>query len=456
MKTLKIGIIGLGYVGLTTALALSYKGHVVYGIEIDKRKLDNLNGRRLPFYEEMADEIFQQTFGSNFFVTDSLADVYDVVDVFFVCVNTPSAIDGAMDDKYLNNVITNIIDLMKSEKNEKYKLIVIKSTVVPGTTSKIAQRIEIESGKHLGVDFGVAMVPEFLRQSKAMYDSLNPSRIVCGVITEKDRDILEKIFKPFDSPKFYVSLETAEFVKYASNSFLALKISFANELANIINHFLERHPYSEVNVDKVVELMGYDPRINPRQMKAGIGFGGSCFPKDVKAFVTVARQLGYEPSLLPQILELNHRQPYQSVEYLKKTLGSLSGKKIAVLGLAFKPGTDDIRETPAIHVVRALLQEGAHIKAYDPKAMENFALLFPNLEYTSSIEHALMDIDGAILVTDWPEIVDHLNKLETRSFVLFDGRGAVLSADKSIGRKTYPNFREKDIKEDEAPIKIFN
>ncbi len=439
---MKIGVIGLGYVGLTTALALAAKNNEIIGHDVDERKVVALENGRVPLYEKGAAAILEQVLGTSFHVTRNLEVLLEQSEVIFACVPTPTRLDGSMDDHYLLQVMRDIGMLIKTRKDRGHldcPLLVIKSTVIPGTTARMRDLLQDEFGLKYGEDFRMAMVPEFLRQGKAIEDALNPSRIVCGVWTNQERMILGEVFASFSSPKFFVTPETAEFVKYAANSFLALKISFANELANIITKFLERYPDARVDVDDVVRLMGMDPRINPSQMKAGIGFGGSCFPKDVKAFVSVARMLGYEPSILPQILEVNERQAFLPIEFLRAIFGGrLEGRTVAILGLAFKPGTDDVRESPALRLVQALMEEKVIVKVHDPRAMDNFRKHHPEssvLRYCNSIESCLKWIDAAVLVTDWPEIVWYLEHLEVRDFVLFDGRGVLTNADVSIGRK---------------------
>ncbi len=434
---MNIAIIGLGYVGLSTALALASKGHQVYGYDINQEKISRLKLGEAPFHEELVDQYLQETLEKTFFVEGQLEKAIIPSDVIIVCVNTPSLPDGRMNDSYLVKAIKNIAVLLQSLEDEKYRVIVIKSTVVPGTTRRLKHLLEVDSRKVHDQDFGMAMMPEFLRQGRALKDSLNPSRIICGVFSEKERRFLSPLIESFSVPSYFVTPETAEFVKYATNSFLALKISFTNELANIITHFLTQNPRAQVNVDDVITLMGLDPRINTAHMKAGIGFGGSCFPKDVRALVALAEACDYQLHLIPQVLHVNDLQPQFFIRMLREHLGMLKNKNIAVLGLAFKPGTDDIREAPSLNLISHLLAEGARITAYDPKAMMNFKKVFPeheNLRYATTVASAVEDVDAAILVTEWKEIVEFLGTLTSRDFLLVDGRGVLKNPDVSLGK----------------------
>ena len=408
---MKIAVVGTGYVGLTTALLFAELGHDVLAIDVDEEKVNKINKGSVPIYEPGTEDLLRNHVGKNLRASSQ----YNIEDrdIIFISVGTPSREDGSMETKYLEEAARSI-----GEKLRRGMIVVVKSTVVPGTTENLVIPIlEEESGMERG-EFGVAMNPEFLREGLAIYDTFHPDRIVIGELDKKTGDVLEKLYKPLRAPILRTSIRVAEMIKYASNAFLAMKISFANEIANICERI-------GVDVYEVMKGVAMDHRISPHFLNAGAGFGGSCFPKDVKALITLAKSLGYEPKLLQDILAINEYQPRHVVELAEKHYGSLKGAKIALLGLAFKPNTDDVRETRALPIVKTLLEKGARVIAYDPKAMDNFRKLVPNIDYASSAEEALMDADIAIIQVDWEEFrhidFDAYNNLK----LVVDGRRTV-------------------------------
>jgi len=420
---LKLAIIGgTGYVGLTTAVCFAFKKHRVYCVGRSKEKIEKLQQGIPPIYEEKLEEMLKTVLASKTFVpTLNLEEAVIDSDVSFLCVGTPSREDGSID-------LSQIIDASKQvgkalKKKKDYHVVVVKSTVVPGTTEEIVIPIlEKESCKKAGKGFGVCMNPEFLREGQAIKDFMFPKNtgIVIGELDKKSGNTLYKLYKDFDAEILRTSLRAAEMIKYARNSYLAKDISFANEIANIC----QRLGIDFLEVKKGMEM---DVRIGKgRFLNAGVGFGGSCFPKDVKALIEKAKAVGIKPRILESSIEVNELQPYQAVEMLKQHLKELKGKKIAVLGLSFKPGTDDMREAPSIKIVNALIKEGAEIYAYDPVAMENAKRIFSSsIKYVESAKEALANADACVIVTDWPEFGDGKLYRHLRGEILIDGRRIV-------------------------------
>jgi UDPglucose 6-dehydrogenase len=433
---LKIAVIGLGYVGLTTALTLAHQGKEVIGVDINEERIITLENKLMPIYEEGLDDILNQTLGNQFKVTTDLGSTITSADIFFICVDTPTNDDGCIDHCNVEAVAESLGKHFKDLAS--FKVVVIKSTVIPGTTQRIAGIIEEFSGKATGQDFGIAMMPEFLREGRALRDSLDPDRIVIGCDDPTIYDNLSSLFDDYDCPIVNVSLETAEFSKYASNSFLALKISFANEIANIIDQFNFCNPSARACIKDIVDIMGMDSRINSAFLGSGIGFGGSCFPKDVKAFASFSENLGYSARLLYDTLFINESQPQRAVQLLEEEIGDLKGKKITVLGLAFKPDTDDIREAPALKIISDLVNKGSQVQAWDPVAEKHVKKLYPEIIYFDYLPDSLKGVDGAIITTEWFDIKTYFENNTDYPFVLIDGRGAVPEATRSIGQ---PNNR---------------
>jgi UDPglucose 6-dehydrogenase len=393
---MKVAVIGLGYVGLVTAVTLAEKGNQVICHDVNAAKMDMVCAGKSPMEEPGLEEVLQKNLGSGALTTvDDVNAAVAQSELVFLCVGTPSKEDGSID---LTAIVTAAVDVGKAIANVGTKpIIVVKSTVVPGTTdSAIRPALEKASGKSCGSGFGLCVNPEFLREGSALEDSLRPDRIVIGLVGDDgSEEAMAGLYESFHCVKLYVGSRTAEMIKYASNSMLATKISFANEIANICDLL-------GIDVDEVMEGVGLDNRISDKFLKAGLGFGGSCFPKDVSALAALAKAEGYEPLLLKSVLDINRDQPLRALEILRKEAGSVRGKRIAVLGLAFKPGTDDMRESRAVPIIRKLLDEGAEIIAHDPLAMENARNIFPQAEYAASAVEALEGADACIIQTDDP------------------------------------------------------
>ncbi len=413
---MKISVIGSGYVGAITAAGFAKLGHDVVCVDVDKRKVDLINSKTPPIFEEGLPELLAEVVPSKLHATLDIAKAVKESEVTFICVGTPSAKDGSIDLSYIRSASEGIGAALKGEK--EFHVIIMKSTVVPGTSDTVAAvEISKASGKVAGKDFGMAMVPEFLREGKAIEDFFTPDRIVVGTSDDRTRSILEKLFSQFSCPKLYVDVRTAEMIKYASNSFLATKISFINELGNFCKT-------QGIDTYKVADGIGLDSRIGRKFLNSGCGFGGSCFPKDVSALQHLMKSKGFEPILLDSVMEVNARQPTKMVDIAWRRIGSLSGKAVGLLGLAFKPGTDDVRDSPAIPIAEALLKAGAKIVAFDSEGMENFKRKFPSaagIEYTKTAQDAIDKSDVVLLVTDWPQF----NSLNYGEKNVIDGKNVL-------------------------------
>ncbi|RLJ06975.1 MAG: UDP-glucose 6-dehydrogenase [Candidatus Aenigmatarchaeota archaeon] len=412
---MRISIIGTGYVGLSTGIGFAYKKNTVTCVDVDKEKVKKIKSGVSPVYEPGLQEGLKRFLGKSFDVTLDLERAVKESEISFICVPTPSLPDGKIDLGFLKQASK---DLGKVLREKDYHVVVVKSTVVPGTTENLVVPVlEKESGKKAGKGFGVCMNPEFLREGSALKDFLNPDRVVIGEYDKRSGDFLEKLYKNFKTQILRTSIKSAELIKYASNSFLAMKISFANEIGNFCKKL-------GIDVYEVMKGVGMDFRISPKFLNAGIGFGGSCFPKDVKALVYRIKEEGLKPALLESVLKLNEEQPMKIIEILKKRIRNLKGKNICVLGVAFKPDTDDIREAPSIKIVKRLLKEKANVIVYDPKAMENFRRLFPRIEYSDSARKALNGADACLILTEWNEF-KNLNKKDFSSMrrkIIIEGR----------------------------------
>jgi len=359
-------------------------------------------------YEEELDNILTK-YKNSIRATTDYEDAINNSDVTFICVGTPSESDGGIDLSFVKDATIAIAEQLK-KKNSSH-LVVVKSTVLPGTTKDVVlPLLEKHSGKKVGSDFGLAVNPEFLKEGVAVKDFLEPDRIVIGFYGEKSRDILRELYKKFSCPILYTSLSAAEMIKYASNAFLATKISFINEIGNMCKKL-------GIDTYEVADGIGLDKRIGRAFLDSGIGWGGSCFPKDVDALMAWAKKTNNEHRIAKSVKEVNTLQPLKLVELLKKHIPSLEGKKIGILGLAFKPNTDDIRESRAIPIANELIKQGAKIKAYDPKAMNNFKQIYPQIQYCSTPEEAL-ESDAILIITKWGEF----KKLDYTKKIVIDGR----------------------------------
>jgi len=410
-----ISIIGTGYVGLVTGVCLAKLGNRVICVDIDKERVRKINKGISPIYEKNLDELLGEVLKKKRLeATTDLKYAVENSDVSFICVGTPQGLLGYIDLKYVEQVSREIGAILKNK--EDFHVVVVKSTVVPGTTEyKILPLIEKTSGKKACKDFGIAMNPEFLREGNAIEDFMKPDRIVLGILDERTKQILFGIYKDFPCPIMVTDPKTAEMIKYATNSFLVTKISFINEIGNICKLL-------GIDVYEVAKGLALDHRISPYFLNAGIGFGGSCFPKDVKALIGKAKEVYYRPLLLNAALEVNEGQPLKLIELLEKKVGDLKSKDIVVLGLAFKPNTDDMREAPSIKIIHTLLNKGARVHATDPKAIENAKAILGKHErliFHETAENALKNGDIVLIVTEW----DEYKKEELyRDKIVFDGR----------------------------------
>ncbi len=405
---MKISVIGTGYVGLVTGACFAKLGHQVTCVDLDEHKLHQINDGKSPIYEEGLDEILT-TYHHNIRATSDTESAIQVTEMTFLCVGTPSHDDGSIDLSSVKKATEHMARAL--HKKSSWHLVIVKSTVIPGTSQNIVlPLLEKHSGKKAGKDFGVAMNPEFLKEGVAIQDFLKPDRIVIGYYDEKSRDMLRQLYTPFSCPIVETSLSAAEMIKYASNAFLATKISFINEIGNLCKN---------LNIDTyaVAEGMGFDKRIGRAFLDSGIGWGGSCFPKDIDALIAWAKQMKEPVRIIENAKTVNTDQPLRLVKILQKHIPKLKGKTIGVLGLAFKPDTDDIRESRAIPIVKELLRNGARIKAYDPQAMENFKTLFPTIEYCHSASDVL-SADAILITTKWKEFM----MLNYQGKIVIDGR----------------------------------
>jgi len=412
---MKISIVGTGYVGLVTGACFAELGHSVVCMDVNEERVKKINAGIPPIYEENLEDMLERSI--NVGRIRATVDVREAVmdsEVSFISVGTPSGLLDYIDLKYIDEVSKGIGEIMKEKKD--YHLVVVKSTVVPGTTEhSVLPLLEKHSGKKAGDDFGLAMNPEFLREGKAIEDFMKPDRIVIGGIDERSTVVLEELYKAFDCPIMKTNPRTAEMIKYSTNSFLVTKISFINEIGNICKQL-------GINVYEVAKGLGMDSRVSPKFLNAGLGFGGSCFPKDVKALVGKAKEVYYRPIILNAALELNETQPLRMVELLERKMNSLKNLDVVVLGLAFKPGTDDMREAPAIKIIQNLLKRGARVHAADPEAVGEANKIFgvhEDLHLYRSAKEAVKHGKYVLIVTEWDEF---RRENLYRGKVVIDGR----------------------------------
>lgn len=387
-----ISVIGTGYVGLVTGTGLADFGNKVTCVDVDEAKIDILNNGRIPIYEPGLKELVDKNFreGRLSFTTDIDTAIRES-EVVFIGVGTPSKENGEADLSYVEAAAESI-----AKNLDGYKVIVTKSTVPVGTNRWIKQLISERSGKD---SFDVVSNPEFLREGRAVHDVFHPDRVVIGYECEKAKSIIQDIYKALyliETPFLFCNLETAELIKYASNAFLATKITFINQIANLCEAI-------GADVHKVAKGMGMDGRISPKFLHPGPGYGGSCFPKDTKALVEIGNRYNVDMSLVKEVVSSNEKQKKRMVEKLERLVGGdLRGKKIGILGLAFKAETDDMRESPSIAVISELLKREAKVAAHDPQAMENAKTIFGDIiEYADSEYKAINNCDAIILLTEW-------------------------------------------------------
>jgi UDPglucose 6-dehydrogenase len=390
---MKLSVIGLGYVGLIQAAGMAKLGYEVIGLDIDQKKVEDINRKIPPIYEKGLKELLSEIIPSKFTATTDMKKTIMETDVTFISVGTPSKKEGSMSMHQLEIVVREIGPILK---NKNYHVFVIKSTVIPGTCENIVIKVlEETSKKKFGKDFSVVMNPEFLKEGEAIEDFFKPDRIVLGSSDKKGMELVKEVYSSFSCPVLEGGFKEAEMIKYASNAFLATKISFINEIGNISKRM-------GIDANVVSKGIGLDKRINPYFLRSGIGFGGSCFPKDVNAIVYKATEIGYTPRLLRAVLDVNRDQPIKLLELLEQK-GSLKGKKIGILGLTFKAGTDDTRESPALQTIKELLMEEAELYLYDPEAMEKVKKFFPHLNYTKTGQELVNKCELILILTEWPQ-----------------------------------------------------
>jgi len=397
----RVGVVGLGYVGLPLACALASKLFKVIGLDTDLEKIELIKKGETPVYEEGLQELLKKVLEEGSLkLTSSYREMIEESDACFVCVGTPSNPDGSVDLRYVKETVEMISESLRWV--DKYFLLIIRSTIPPGTTSNLIKSILEEKSGKKPRQYGLCFNPEFLREGRALHDIFNPDRIIIGAIDEKSKELLLDIYKRFHGesmpPVLITNPTNAELIKYASNVFLATKISFIN----MISQLCQRLPNADVKV--VAEGIGMDKRIGREFLDAGLGWGGSCFPKDVKAFLKFGEEMGLCFKLVESIIEINESQIENAVKLAKELVGNLNGKKISILGLAFKPGTDDVRESRAIRLIEEFLKYGVEIKAHDPKALEKAKKILGNrVNYCKTVEECLTGSDLCILATEWPE-----------------------------------------------------
>ncbi len=412
---MKIAIIGTGYVGLVSGTCFSEMGNKVVCVDIDAKKIENLSKGVVPIYEPQLESLIVKNIAQKrLFFTTSLEDAINSSDVVFLALPTPPGEDGSADLSYVLGVARKIGGILT-----KYTVIVNKSTVPVGTAEKVRSEIQ----KRSKVDFDVVSNPEFLREGFAVTDFLKPERVVIGTTSERAKGLMNDLYKPFTrsgNPIYFMNERSSELTKYAANSFLATKISFMNEMANLCEKL-------GADVDQVRMGMGSDSRIGKRFLFPGMGYGGSCFPKDVKALLSSASELDYDFKILGSVEEVNETQKTILLpKMIKHFKGDFTSVKIAVWGLSFKPNTDDIREAPAHYMVRELLKLGADIHVYDPEAIENTKAIFGNqITYGDNYYDLLKDSDALLIATEWSVFRNpdfDIMKSFMKSNVIFDGR----------------------------------
>ena len=412
---MKIAVIGTGYVGLVTGTCFAETGNTVTCVDIDVNKIQKLTSGKLTIYEPGLEKLFIRNQKENrLHFTTSLKEGIEGAQIIFLALPTPPGEDGSADLKYILGVADDLGKVIKD-----YVIIIDKSTVPVGTADKVHAAV----AKNATVDFDIVSNPEFLREGVAVDDFMKPDRVVIGTTSERAKKTLNDLYLPFvrqGNPIIYMDEKSAELTKYAANSFLATKITFMNEIANLCEKF-------GADVDMVRKGIGSDERIGRRFLFPGIGYGGSCFPKDVQALAKSSKDVNYDFKILDAVMEINEKQKLHLIPKIKAYFNdNLKGKKIAIWGLAFKPNTDDIREAPALTLIDALLKAGASVTAYDPEAMNNVkGVLGDTIQYTDHQYDALQDADALVIATEWsefrtPDFNNIISLLKNK--VIFDGR----------------------------------
>jgi len=405
-----IAIIGTGYVGLTTGACFAYLGHRVICVDKNVKKILRLRKGEIPIYEPGIEEILKK-YKKNINYTSDIKKAIKESQILFIAVGTPSTEDGRINMQYFRNAVRKIAENMDS-----YRVIVDKSTVPVGTADWVKEEIK----KHYKGKFSIVSNPEFLSEGSALKDFLKPNRIVIGVEDEEAKEIMLDIYSSIQAPKLIMDTKSAELTKYAANAFLATKISFINEIANLCEKV-------DGDIAKVARGIGMDKRIGPKFLRAGIGYGGDCFPKDVDGLLSISDSYQHNFNLLRTVSEVNKRQQEKFIEKIKSVLLKIKGDTVCAWGLSFKPNTDDVRKSPAVFIISALCKEGINIKAYDPIAMKNAKkeLAFQNIQFCKSAIEATKEADVLVLLTEWPEFSE-INfkevKKRMRNCYILDGR----------------------------------
>ncbi|TMD21034.1 MAG: UDP-glucose/GDP-mannose dehydrogenase family protein [Chloroflexi bacterium] len=429
----KVAVIGAGYVGLTTAACLADLGNDVTVVDVDRKKVEQLTRNQMPFYEPgMAELVKRNAESKRLRFTTSYADAIPGAEYAIIAVSTPEGEGGEADLSHVEAAASSIADHMTGPL-----VVVNKSTVPPLTGDRVSSVLQERNTKHQA---HVVSNPEFLREGSAIQDFMHPDRVVVGGHDRQAAEKVAKLYEPLEAPILITpNIYTAEMVKYASNAFLAARISFINEIARICERV-------DADAKLVAEGMGMDKRIGPTYLDAGIGYGGSCFPKDVKALAALAERFDYHPELLHAVMDINRDQRMLVIDKLRECLGTLNQKVVGLLGLAFKPNTDDLREAPSLDIARVLLAAGAHVRGYDPAAMERTRTLLPELDYAKDAYQLASGADALVVVTEWNEFRQlDLTRLKTsmRTPVVIDGRNIYVPATmrslgftyRSIGRE---------------------
>ena len=440
---MNLAIIGTGYVGLTTGTCFAEVGHNVVCVDNNAAKVESLRQGKMPIYEpDLEDLIVSNVSAGRLEFTTDLASAVKKCDIVFIAVPTPPNEDGSVDLSYIEAVSHEIADVLKPEYG--YRIVMDKSTVPVSTGSKVSQVIERYAAP--GVEVDVVSNPEFLREGSAVGDLMNPDRVVIGADSQRAMDMMKRVYQPFNAPIVEVDLHSAELIKHAANSFLALKISYINAVSAVCEK-------AGADVELVAKGIGMDKRISRHFLNAGLGYGGSCFPKDVKGFIHISEQLGAPLELLKEVERINAGQMERFLERVREKLWVLRNKKVAVWGLAFKQNTDDVRESVAIKIIKRLCEEGAIVSAYDPKARETAArdLQGYELTYCDDMYECTRDAEVLIVATEWKQFAN-ANLMKVRELmhlpIIFDGRNIIHGENAvhagfeyhSIGRKSlYPS-----------------
>lgn len=441
---MRISIIGTGYVGLVTGVGLASLGHKVVCVDIDEKKIEKINKGESPIYEKDLGGLLKKVIDKKLLsATVDLKSAVLNTEITFIAVPTPSKKNNDIDLSYIERVSQQIGSAIYDKK--EYHTVVVKSTVVPETTYKVIFPLLKKYSKKNGKGFGLCMNPEFLREGNAVYDFMNPDRIIIGELDKKSGDNLTEVYKSFKTDILRTSLNNAEMIKYTNNALLATLISFSNEIANICEQIPGANAFEVlrgVYLDKRLNPVINGKRVNPEiltYLYPGCGFGGSCFPKDVKALISFSKKKGYKSIILSAVLNTNKKQPLRLVDLTEQKIGNLKNKKIALLGLSFKPDTDDIRESPAIPIVRKLINKKASVWVYDPTInLKKQKPILKNVSFSNSVSEAIKGKDACILITKWEEfkkITPELLKKEMANPLIVDGRGFFKNRDfkKKVG-----------------------